>query len=120
MTNRELPTNFPDLEIACKCGCGTLPKASAIISLQALRQKMGRALIVYSGARCEKHNKAEGGAPESRHVSGEAFDVECNDSRLRVQIIRNAIAVGFNGIGIAKSFVHIDLRPAAEEVCWIY
>ncbi len=123
MTSRELLTNFPDSEIACKCGCGALPKGSAIISLQALRQKLGRPLTVNSGARCEKHNKAEGGSPGSRHVAengGDAFDIECNDSRFRIQIIHHALAVGFTGIGVGKSFVHIDLRPAAEEVCWIY
>jgi hypothetical protein len=28
--------------------------------------------------------------------------------------------LGFNGIGIAKNFIHLDLRPADNGRCFLY
>lgn len=53
-------------------------------------------------------------------MKGLAADIACADSVFRSQVIRAAIDIGFNGIGIAEKFVHIDLRPAAEQVCFLY
>lgn len=43
--------------------------------LQPIRDKYGKPLIVSSGFRCEKLNKAVGGAKSSQHCKGEAADI---------------------------------------------
>ena len=43
--------------------------------LQPIRDKYGKPLIVSSGFRCEKLNKAVGGAKTSQHCKGEAADI---------------------------------------------
>ena len=43
--------------------------------LDPLREAYGRPIIVTSGYRCEKLNKAVGGAASSQHVKGEAADI---------------------------------------------
>ena len=43
--------------------------------LDPLREAYGAPIIVTSGYRCEKLNKAVGGAASSQHVKGEAVDI---------------------------------------------
>lgn len=50
--------------------------------LDPLREKWGMPIIVTSGYRCEKLNKAVGGASSSQHCKGEAADIRTvSDSR---------------------------------------
>ena len=37
----------------------------------------------------------------------------------RYLIVKNAVEMGFNGIGIAKTFIHVDNRNT-ESVMWSY
>ena len=67
--------NFSPREIACR-GTGRIRVSRAAMDrLQALRDALARPLIVTSGYRSPQHNAAIGGAPTSRHVAGEAFDI---------------------------------------------
>lgn len=43
--------------------------------LDPLREAYGKPIVVTSGYRCEKLNKAVGGAASSQHVKGEAADI---------------------------------------------
>lgn len=43
--------------------------------LDPLREAYGRPIVVTSGYRCAKLNKAVGGARNSQHVTGEAVDI---------------------------------------------
>ena len=43
--------------------------------LEPLRVHYGRPIIITSGFRCEKLNKAVGGSPTSQHVLGQAADI---------------------------------------------
>ena len=62
----------------------------------------------------------------SAHLADEekksyAADIQARGSRLRGKILTALRAVGFNRIGIAKSFVHVDIDPALPpEVTWLY
>lgn len=50
--------------------------------LDPLRTKWGAPIIVTSGYRCDKLNKAVGGASSSQHVKGQAADIRAvSDSR---------------------------------------
>lgn len=67
---------------ATRLGIDNMPGAEAIASLRALcvnvleplRQRYGR-IIITSGYRCPRLNKAVGGAQQSQHMRGEAADI---------------------------------------------
>ena len=47
----------------------------AVEILQVIRDEYGKPIIVTSGFRCDKLNKAVGGAKNSQHTKGEAADI---------------------------------------------
>jgi len=62
--------NFSPAEIACR-GSGQLKlHPEALDTLQALRDKLGKPLIVHSAYRSPEHNRAAGGARASKHMEG--------------------------------------------------
>ena len=61
--------NDPSLQV-CKALTALIEKV-----LDPLREAYGKPIIVTSGYRCEKLNKAVGGAASSQHVKGEAADI---------------------------------------------
>ena len=67
--------NFSPAEIACR-GTGRIRiDEGALDKLQALRDALGKPLIIRSAYRSPEHNRAVGGAPASKHMAGTAFDV---------------------------------------------
>ena len=61
--------NDPSIQV-CKALTALIEKV-----LDPLREAYGKPIIVTSGYRCEKLNKAVGGAASSQHVKGEAADI---------------------------------------------
>ena len=105
--------NFSPAEIACR-GTGQLKLVpEAMDKLQALRDRLGKPLIVRSGYRSPEHNKAVGGAKASKHMEGTAFDIAMANHD-PVAFEAAARAVGFLGFGYypRSGFMHIDLGPA--------
>lgn len=105
--------NFSPTEIACR-GTGKLQvNEDALDKLQALRTALGKPMIVNSGYRSPEHNRRVGGAPQSMHLAGRAFDVSMANHD-PVAFIAAARKAGFKGIGTypRSNFVHIDTGPA--------
>lgn len=105
--------SFSPQELACR-GTGQLMLVpEAMDKLQALRDRIGRPIIINSGYRSPAHNKAVGGAKASRHMLGLAFDCR-QDNQNPQEFIEAAIAVGFRGIGTypKQNFIHVDGRVA--------
>ena len=76
---------------------------------------------ITSGYRTPKHNAKVGGVPNSSHIIGHAADIACTDSVSRYRIITSLLKAGFNRIGIADSFIHVDNDPdKATGVIWTY
>tara|TARA_R110002020_G_scaffold7504_11_gene31616 strand:- start:185 stop:553 length:369 start_codon:yes stop_codon:yes gene_type:complete len=63
---------------------------------------------INSGYRTTEHNSKVGGKPKSSHLVGKAADISCNNSRERYIIFTALVKAGFNRIGIANSFIHVD------------
>jgi zinc D-Ala-D-Ala carboxypeptidase len=105
--------NFSAVEIACR-GTGTIKiNTEAMDKLQALRDRLGKPLIVRSAYRSPEHNRAVGGAPASKHMQATAFDIAmANHDPAAFEAA--ARAVGFLGFGYypRSGFMHIDLGPA--------
>lgn len=103
----KLSEHFTREELACHhCGrCDLHPLL--VPKLELLRAAVGRPLRVVSGFRCVVHNRQVGGARRSRHLLGEAVDVEAGYCT-----VPQAEAAGFRGIGVCRGkVVHIDMRP---------
>lgn len=112
--------NFSQDELACRCGCGVYGILPVFLNkLQELRDRLGKAIVVTSGYRCEKHNRAVGGEPNSFHMYGIAADLHCPDASDRYKLLVHAAAIGFTGIGIDQAFIHVDYRTS-EPKCWVY
>ena len=109
--------DFSPAEIACRGTAELLINAPALDRLQALRDRLGKPLIVRSAYRSAAHNRAVGGAPRSRHLDGAAFDIAMANHD-PVAFEAAARAVGFEGFGFYpephRDFMHIDPGPARE------
>ncbi|MDB4111687.1 D-Ala-D-Ala carboxypeptidase family metallohydrolase [Yoonia sp.] len=105
--------NFSPAEIACR-GTGQLKlHPEAMDKLQALRDRLGKPLIIRSAYRSPEHNRAVGGATRSKHMDGTAFDIAMANHD-PVAFEEAAREVGFLGFGYypRSAFIHIDLGPA--------
>lgn len=101
--------SFSPREMACK-GTGTLLiDANAMDKLQALRDRLGVPVLVTSAYRSPDHNKKVGGAKESLHMQGRAFDIRM-DNHNPTEFEAAARACGFTGFGYypKQGFIHID------------
>ena len=107
--------NFSPAEIACR-GTGQLKlHPEALDRLQALRDRLGKPLIIRSAYRSPEHNRAVKGAPRSKHMDGTAFDIAMSNHD-PVAFEAAARAVGFLGFGFypRSGFIHVDLGPARQ------
>ena len=121
-----MQTELPDFkldEFACKCTkpiC-LAPDMSVLHQrIQVLRTIVGHPLRINSAYRCAEHNTRIGGAKSSKHLAGLALDIDTKGwtGEQRSVFVRQAAAIGFNGIGIAETYIHIDMREIA--VLWTY
>lgn len=113
---------FNEKEFACRC-CGQLPPEArenvrALVDnvLDPVRTLYCGAIRVNSGYRCERHNKAVGGAKHSQHLCGEAADVSSKDN------LKIARLIVMNGVwdqlileevprnGLTPRWVHVSYR----------
>lgn len=100
--------NFTPEEIACKGTGLILIDEDALDKLQAFRELTGIPFTPNSAYRSEVHNKNVGGAKNSYHRKGKAFDIPIIEGMTREVIKDNAKAVGFTGLGDYNTFVHVD------------
>ncbi|MCK0171428.1 D-Ala-D-Ala carboxypeptidase family metallohydrolase [Aliiroseovarius sp. S1123] len=108
-------TNFSPAEIACR-GTGKLKlHPEALDKLQALRDRLGKPLIIRSAYRSPEHNRAVGGATRSKHMEATAFDIAM-ENHDPVAFEAAARAVGYLGFGFypRSGFIHVDLGPTRQ------
>ncbi len=90
-------------------GQGLEPQA--LKGLNDIRKKTKKRWVIYSGYRAPEHNQKVGGASQSQHVKGVAFDVKVPHDR-RAKFYEAAKDAGFTAFGWGNNTVHIDMGPA--------
>ena len=118
---------FKESEFECPCCKQSSPSTRLVSILDTARAQLGP-LRINSSYRCEKHNKAVGGAVNSLHFPQKdgrvlAADVTYADAgkrhgehMLRLYITLENIARRYNepyGLGLYATFTHIDTRGEA-------
>ena len=113
--------NIDEFDSPDQVGSGQLMHESFLHKLDDARGIAGVRFMITSGFRTEEHNSFVGGVDSSSHTRGWAVDISCRDSVSRYKIIYALMAVGFNRIGIADTFIHVDDDPSKiENVIWTY
>lgn len=115
--------NFRFIEFQCKCGgkyssCRGIKLDKKLVdALEKIRTDYYRnGLLIVSAYRCDKHNKAIGGAKQSQHVAGRAADIPPrvkHDEKFPSTV---------HGIGYQKKTKlvrHVDTRPGPLTK-WVY
>lgn len=117
-------------ELACKDGTAYPAewRATRAVELaavfEAIRSACGHVpLTVLSAYRSPAHNRAVGGARRSQHVQGRALDLRppagWTVARFHARIRELLPAVpALKGIGVYRTFVHVDIRPSNRLVAW--
>ena len=94
--------------------------ADFLNKLDEAREYAGIPFVINSAYRSPTHPLSIKN-PTSSHIKGLAVDIRCNTSRNRFIILDALIAVGFNRIGIADTFIHVDLDLSkSDNVIWTY
>jgi zinc D-Ala-D-Ala carboxypeptidase len=118
----KLTENFAFLEFDCPCNsCDyTMVSQELADKLQRLRDLAQFPLVIDSGYRCHSHQKElralgyETAAGRSSHEDGLAADVRCGafSGKLLAELAEKA---GFQNIGTAKYWIHVDVRPGGPR-----
>ena len=108
---------FKRSEFACRCGCGyDTVDARLLEMLTIIRASYNAPLIIHSGARCEHWNKRQGGSG-SQHLWGKAADFHIEGVEPKeVYDLLDQTRVNWAGLGLYRSWVHLDIRE--EKARW--
>lgn len=113
--HRQLSPHFATWESQCPCGCGFGLNPGDVYPpllgpLEELRKAYGAPLNVNSWCRCVRWEKRKGRSGKSQHTKGKAVDIRCGDLKRLVRLAEKIPAFRDGGIGIYKTFVHVDVR----------
>jgi len=88
--------------------------------LDRLRGECGFPFVITSGYRHPIEHPIEAAKEvPGTHAQGIAADILVQDSVSRMVLVKKALELGFKGVGIAKTFVHVDTR-GTTPVMWLY
>ncbi len=90
-----------------------------IHKLDELRKACGFPFRITSGYRSPSHSIEARKATPGTHAQGIACDIYVSGGSQRHKIIKEAMRLGFTGIGVAKTFIHVDIRKTTP-VAWQY
>ena len=107
-------------------GSGQMMDAEILQMLDAARELYGKPMKITSCFRTENYNeelkkKGYAASANSSHLKGLAADISCTTNSDRWDMIDSLLKAGFNRIGIAKTFIHVDIDEAKPPfLIWTY
>jgi uncharacterized protein YcbK (DUF882 family) len=107
---------YDEFDSPLQQGSGQLMSNEFLSKLDHARDLAGVPFKITSGYRIEAdiERLRKAGykvSPNSSHLKGVAADIACANSSDRFNIIDALLSVGFNRIGIADTFIHVDDDP---------
>lgn len=102
---------FSNDELKCKCCGENRLSDNTLRRLIAVREQLGKPMVISSGYRCEAYNNTIGAT--QTHASGHAVDVRVSGADA-LAVVGWAVRAGFTGIGVSqkgehgKRFIHLD------------
>jgi len=109
-----------------KPGSGVLMEPEFLKMLDQARHYSGVPYRITSGYRTAEYHQSltERGYKTSRnsaHLRGYAADIYARSNHARMMVLYGLIKAGFNRIGIARTFIHVDDDPSKKpDVSWLY
>ena len=92
-----------------------------LLKIDRAREVAQIPFVINSAWRSVEKNKEVGGKSNSSHLKGLAVDISVTNSRQRFIGLKALIQAGFNRIGVAKTFIHVDDdKDKDPEVVWVY
>ena len=115
--SKKLSGNFKVSEFACKDGSDAVLVAPRLVMvLQTIRDHFGAAVTINSGYRTPQYNTKVGGVAQSQHCYGTAADITVKGQTPEaVAAYARTIMPDWGGVGIYKSFTHIDVRETKAD-----
>lgn len=109
--NKAISANFRVKEFACKDKSDTIVIHEDFVKekLQSIRSHFNAAVTFNSAYRTPEHNKREGGASNSFHLKGRAFDIVVK-GKTPAEVARYAASIGIKGVIRYSWGVHVDSR----------
>jgi zinc D-Ala-D-Ala carboxypeptidase len=117
--------SYDEFDSPLQEGSGQLMSNELITMLDDARDLAGVSFKITSGYRVEAdiYRLKKAGykvSAKSSHLKGLAADIACDNST-RFKILDSLLKVGFNRIGIANSFIHVDIDPDKTPfTIWTY
>jgi uncharacterized protein YcbK (DUF882 family) len=87
--------------------------------LDQLREACGFPFVITSGYRDSTHPNEASKEKPGTHSQGIACDIRVTNGVERMNIVHEALKLNFGGIGVARTFVHVDSRDTTP-VMWTY
>lgn len=108
---KQLSENFKIKEFACKDGSDKILVDVTFVQthLQDIRSHFNKPVNVNSAYRTTAYNTRVGGAKNSYHMKGRAFDISIKGVT-PAEIARYAASIGVPGVIQYNTFVHVDSR----------
>jgi len=110
----KIDTFFYLSEFQCPCCSRVIIHSDLLKYLVKLRNLIREPLFINSGFRCIDENKKVGGVEKSYHLFGMAADISVKQKNI-MDLAEFAHSIGFKGIGVYKTFLHLDVREYQEH-----
>lgn len=114
---KQLSAHFKVREFACRSGADAVLIAPRLVMvLESIRAHFGAAVTINSGYRTPEHNAKVGGVAHSQHCYGMAADIVVKGQTPEaVASFARTLMPDWGGVGVYKSFTHIDVREARAD-----
>lgn len=118
--------SYDEFDSPLQEGSGQLMSNEFLSMLDAARDLAGVPFKITSGYRIEAdiERLRKAGykvSSTSSHLKGVAADIACTNSSDRFNMLDALLSVGFSRIGIADTFIHVDIDPDKPPFAiWTY
>ena len=114
---KQLSAHFKVREFACGDGSDAVLVAPRLVMvLETIRAHFGSPVVIHSAYRTPQYNAKVNGVAHSQHCYGMAADISVKDQTpAAVAAFARQLMPDWGGVGIYKSFTHVDVREKKSD-----